>query len=476
MISVQTSEDSKQSKYNPIKLLPHQKRLLQQLKDERYPIYICWSMGSGKTIGSSMCLSKVPNSGKALIICDKSTVTQWKNEVEKVLFRNNSEFNKITVHIVHYEYMEQDDCPKPRDYNMTIVDESHRFRNAWKKESTRMLHWMHMIHQCKRVIFLSGTPIVHDATVERNAFDVMMKVSASNPLEGRVFFYDPRTDPKSGKKYPKLEEEDVKCCMSWAQCFVYLQNRRQDFSLKIEGEEEIRTRLSSSKNTYNTLLRSLSNNPFPDNPALSPKFQEILKRMEDHASSKQIAYSSRRDTGVKSLQSLWDSFAGRSSFQVTGDMSQEDRATNIQKFNKKPKSVLFITDAGAQGIDLKRVDVVHIMEPAENIQDERQIINRAVRYKSHTNPDSIVKVFRYLSCFPVSGAVSAPWKHVLYESGMFDKTEMKGITRPVQYALKHIIKQEEDDQTIDEKIVMVREKRELEIQAALDVLKKFDTQ
>ena len=192
----------------------------------------------------------------------------------------------------------------------------------------------------------------------------------------------------------------------------------------------------------------------------------------DKQKSKQIVYSSRKDTGVKALQTLWQSFSDKSSFQITGDMDLQDRAEHIQKFNKKSNSILFITDAGGQGIDLKRVDVVHIMEPAENIQDEMQIINRAIRYKSHSQPDSVVTIIRYVTSFPVSGSVSAPWKRVLYDSGMFDKSEMKGLSRKVQYALKSLIAEEEHNETIDEKVVRVRNQRELEVQEALQKLRE----
>jgi superfamily II DNA or RNA helicase len=473
MITLHRPTFTEACKYQPIKLLPHQKKLVDHLKEDvTFPIYICWSMGSGKTIGAGMCMTSLEDKNKVLIICDKSTLTQWKNEISKILERNAASFPKLTVHIIHYEYLDQTDAPNPGHYNMTIVDESHRFRNAWSKNSNRMLHWMSQIHKCKKTIFLSGTPIIHDAIAEREALNNMMM---NTDLKGRIFFYDPRNDLKSEKKYPKVKEVEVKCPMSWAQCFVYLQNRKQSFHLKLDGENTERVRMSSSKNTYNTLLRSLANNPFPDNPALSPKFQTILENLNKalNENKKQIVYSCRKDTGVKSLQLLWEGVGLNMSFQVTGDMSQEDRAEHIQKFNKKPKSVLFITDAGAQGIDLKRVDVVHIMEPAENIQDEKQIMNRAVRYKSHSQTDSIVTILRYISTFPTSGSVAPPWKNVLYKSGMFGKDEMKGITRSVQYALHNIIKTEENGETIDQKILRTREEREDQIQATLEILKSY---
>tara|TARA_B100000482_G_C12611723_1_gene299291 strand:- start:937 stop:2388 length:1452 start_codon:yes stop_codon:yes gene_type:complete len=466
------SSDDK--KHLPIRLLPHQKHLVSRISDDLFPIYICWGMGSGKTIGACMCMSILPEYSKVLIICDKSTVLQWKSEVQKLLIKNHTNFNALHIDLIHYEYLEQENAPDPSKYSMTIVDESHRFRNAWSRESHRMLNWMFNIQKCKRVIYLSGTPIVHNAADERKAFDNMM-FAEKKDLKGRIFFYDPRYDPKSEKKYPKKSEENIECPMSWSQCFLYLLNRRQDFTIKIENEDEPRTRMSSSKNTYNTLLRAFSNNPFPKNPALSPKFQQILKQLEacNNNNCKQIIYSSRKDTGVKALQSLWNSLNNKTSFQITGDMTHTERDDNIKKFNRKPNSTLFITDAGAQGIDLKRVDIVHIMEPAENIQDENQIINRAIRYKSHSSPDSTVQVFRYITIFPKDGSVNAPWKKVLYDSGMFHKDEMKGITRKVQYALRKIIHEEESNESIDQKVLRVRSDREVEVQNAMLDLKCF---
>ena len=454
----------------PLKLLPHQKFLLENIHNNVYPIYICWKMGSGKTIGACMCMKTLPQNSKILIICDKSTVIQWKTETQRVLLRNIDQ--DVTVHIIHYEYLNRPESPIPEAYDMTIVDEAHRFRNAFSRESCRMLHWISLIKACTRVIYLSGTPIIHDADIERKSFDNLMMRDSNDTLKGRVFFYDPKTDPKSEKKYPSLEEICVHCSMSWAQCLTYFMNKRQSFTLQIEGEEHPRTRISSSKNTYNTLVRAISNNPFPETPNLSPKFQKMLQQMElaDSQNLKQIVYSCRKDTGVKALQELWTSLADKHSFQITGDMSQEERASNIKDFNRKPNSVLFITDAGGQGIDLKRVNVVHIMEPAENIQDENQIINRAVRYKSHSDADSSVCVFRYICTFPTDGKVEAPWKHILYSTGLFDKSEMKGITRKVQYALKKIIR-EENYKTVDEKIMITRAERETKILREMEDIK-----
>ena len=64
MITVVKSKE--ESKFQPVKLLPHQKHLLQNISHVKFPIYVCWSMGSGKTIGACMCMSIISSRSKLL--------------------------------------------------------------------------------------------------------------------------------------------------------------------------------------------------------------------------------------------------------------------------------------------------------------------------------------------------------------------------------------------------------------------------
>lgn len=406
-----------------------------------------------------------------LVLCDKSTVGQWANEVRRFLGCNTGDFKKIRVRIQHYEALDDPNAPLPAGFDMIIVDEAHRFRNAWQNESARMLDWMQQIHSCSRVIFMSGTPYVHDVAVEERALHEMMR---SPDVSGRIFYYDPRSDTKKAHHYAHTDEEIVECHMSWAQCFRYLMHRKQNFVLQLDGEHTVRERVSSCRNTYNTLLRSICNCPFPEQPDLSPKMTTMIARMSQHVDKKQVVYSSRRDTGVTALMQLWTARSSdtRAVFRVDGTMSQQARTDNINAFNRRAGGVLFITDAGGQGIDLKRVEVMHIMEPVENVQEERQVVNRAVRFKAHRDKQTRVLVLRYIAKFPISGRVAPPWKRELYESGLFSKGEMIGITRSVQYALRRIVRDEESGMTIDEKTVLKREERHGRIQEALMRLKK----
>lgn len=455
-------------KRRPIKLQPHQKRLSTH-EPFRYPFYVYWGMGSGKTIGGIACMQRLGDGENALVVCDKSVVEQWVCEIRRLFGCNGSDFARIRVCVQHYEHLDDANGARPADFQMVIVDEAHRFRNAWEKESKRMLSWMARIKTCPRVVFMSGTPIVHDAAVEYASLCKMMDAAEDDDgLEGRVSYYNPREDLKRSARYARVVDEVVACPMSWAQCFRYLLHRRQTFEIRLDGEDAPRTRVSSSRNTYNTLVRSVCNCPFPEIPRSSPKMRCMIGRMRQHDVHKQVVYSSRRDTGVLALLEEWRAETGsKAIFRIDGTMSKEERGDHIARFNKCMHGILFITDAGAQGVDLKRVSAMHVMEPADNVQEERQIVNRAVRFNPHGKPDAVVRVYRYVAAFPSTASVEFPWKRELYASGLFDRDEMKGITRRVQYALMRLIREDEGCETIDQRVLRTRESREEHIEEAL---------
>lgn len=463
-----------------LKLLPHQRRLLANRTAEgaEYPAYVYWGMGSGKTIGGCVCMRALRAPASVLVLCDKSTVEQWMDEVHRVCFAAmGREYEGIRVRVEHFETLDHADAPRPKQYDMVIVDEAHRFRNAWRKKLARMLGWIARIQECPRVVYMSGTPIVHDAD-EMDSFLRLMQATSVEQVRGRVSYYDPRAK-STVRQYASLDDRVVECAMSWAQTFEYLLHRRQSFAIHLEGEAAPRVRTTSSRNTYNTKLRSIANCPFRDAPQSSPKMVRMVATMreEESAGSRQVIYSSRRDTGVVALRELWIAATKHPKHvcAIDGNMATAERAEQIARFNKAVHpTTLFITDAAAQGIDLKRVGAVHVMEPADNTQEERQVINRAIRYRAHAGRAACVRVYRYVCVFPSDGRVETPWKATLHASGLFDRDELAGITRRVQYALLRIIAEEERNETIDQRTLRTRAAREEQIERALALIKKTD--
>ncbi len=96
---------------------------------------------------------------------------------------------------------------------------------------------------------------------------------------------------------------------------------------------------------------------------------------------------------------------------ITGDIPILDRQNIINVFNSKKNikgkdiGLLLISKSGAEGLNLRHVRHIHIMEPFWNYARIEQIIARGVRFLSHENlspKEQNVQPFIYLSTFPKS--------------------------------------------------------------------------
>ena len=104
-----------------------------------------------------------------------------------------------------------------------------------------------------------------------------------------------------------------------------------------------------------------------------------------------------------------DKLSDKNKFAMyTGSEKFEDREEMLKVFNSpdnkygKIIKVLLVTKAGAEGLDLKNIRSVLIMEPYWNEVRIKQVIGRAVRRGSHINlpeKDRNVSIFRFITKF-----------------------------------------------------------------------------
>tara|TARA_B100000780_G_scaffold276484_2_gene245142 strand:- start:11320 stop:13797 length:2478 start_codon:yes stop_codon:yes gene_type:complete len=90
----------------------------------------------------------------------------------------------------------------------------------------------------------------------------------------------------------------------------------------------------------------------------------------------------------------------------SGEENSEYREETLKVFNSPDNKiganlkVLMISSAGSEGLDLKNIRQIHIMEPYWNEVRIKQVIGRGVRHESHIDlpiKDRNVKVYRYFS-------------------------------------------------------------------------------
>lgn len=178
--------------------------------------------------------------------------------------------------------------------------------------------------------------------------------------------------------------------------------------------------------SYRIKSRQLSNIYFPDVQELtiynfnkySPKIVSIYNNIKNnHQKQISLVYSTFLDSGllafVKYLElNNYVSYSEKTDSDklhyaiFSGQQTSEEKENIIKICNSEENkhgeliSILLISKSGAEGLDLKNVRSVHIMEPYWNYSLIEQIIARAVRYKSHDllpKEEQNVQTYIYLS-------------------------------------------------------------------------------
>jgi superfamily II DNA or RNA helicase len=140
----------------------------------------------------------------------------------------------------------------------------------------------------------------------------------------------------------------------------------------------------------------------------STKMSDLIANIIRHWDSKHVVFSFFKESSgvniIKAMLEMCNLGANYASF--TGDRTDKQREKMLKKFNDKSNrygediKILFVTDAGAEGITLKEVGHLHILESDVRENKTQQVIGRVVRYKSHIDMprhERNVHIWRYWS-------------------------------------------------------------------------------
>ena len=191
-------------------------------------------------------------------------------------------------------------------------------------------------------------------------------------------------------------------------------------------------------------ISKISNGDLKNMDIFSPKFKKIIENIKNHKKQLGLVYSEfvsgegiaifarildisgydcwntrksrnndldafdlKQESPAKEVAELKDT---KNTYAfITGDVSFEDRSKIINTFNTNGNkhgekiSLLLISKTGAEGLDLKNVRHVHLMEPYWNYARLSQIIARAARFRSHIElplKERTVHPYIYLSDYP----------------------------------------------------------------------------
>lgn len=345
-------------------------------------------LGSGKTllgVAVAHCALILFPKIQIIVITPVSLQDNFKMAMKLFGVRDMSKFIFFTIN-GFYNKFQHKDTDWFHEYfknKLLIIDEAHNLRSDI---GVRSKLFVEICKHVFKILLLTGTP------TQNRPFEIInliAMVDGTDPVS-KEEFQNILTSPANFNRF-------FKCKISF-----YLNERRTNFP---ERREHYKTFVMSKgyykryrqieteqlKNLtqffpgatnlqafYNGVRRGANNLESEH----GPKINWIVNKIRRNPGRRILLYSSFLNAGselvIKRLRGLHIRYG-----IISGKIKRSERQKIVNQFNKGIFKVLIISKAGGEGLDLKEVRTVILMEPSWNGEAEEQIIGRAIRYKSH---------------------------------------------------------------------------------------------
>lgn len=411
------------------------KRVIDKLQNQP-GIVAAWGTGVGKT---KLSIDAYKTLGlPANVIAPAALQDNYKKELQKWIGHQPSDLN-----IESQQRVALRGKPNTPIGGFEINDESHKARN----HDSKLLNALKQGQPLKRLLLTASPVYNHPADIaplinlaankellpeNRREFsdqfigqkDVkpgfLGRLMGVHPGTQNFVKQDPRLisalnkyvdfQPGSREEFPTGEEQRVEVPMSPAQ---------QDIYKTIMGRAPMWVRwkvnhgLPPGKGELTTLqafltgARQVANSNYDfvndKNQVQSPKINAAFNYLNDQIKAnpryKGVVYSNYLNSGLQPYKDLLTK--NKIPYgEFSGQVSPELRNQMVRDYNANKLKALLISSAGAEGLDLKGTRLVQILEPHFNKEKEKQIIGRAIRYRSHADlppEEQKVLIQKYLS-------------------------------------------------------------------------------
>lgn len=443
------------------KLLDHQRRVVKFMLTHRGAL-VYHGMGSGKTRIAIIlvALLKLP----AIVVLPASLKENFYKEVRTAQV-SESLFNVYSMKSF------LDNTPDCKG-KLLIVDEAHMLRNPDGKVSKKVLECAEM---AKKVLLLTGTPLVNrpgdiapllnmivkdriNITIGSSVFtrktfrsiptgEAFVRAFGSNGLNSTgkqlwaelfpcVFSY--YLPPKS-PDFPSMQVIDVKVPMSTDQATVYKAWETKSLTpamvrMLANPDTEVDVTKMPQFRAYLDGGRRICNAVKEGDMLSAPKFYKMISNIQQ-TPGKALIFSHYLAKGVDIAATVLDT--QDITYKVfTGNETPTQKKDAVDAYNQDKVRCFLFSSAGGVGLDLKETMSVHIMDPAWNESDIFQAIYRAVRYKSHKNPNTVVKVYRYYCYKPYDSKTLSADMYLYKVSQAKDKINKEFLSYAIEHAME----------------------------------------
>lgn len=385
--------------FRNVRLHGHQLSAVQHmLRPDVKGLIVKFAMGTGKTLTAltvARCLCDVLNIA-CVVITTPAVVPGFKRELERLPEIAGACVPLVTTYGKFLNAFQAD--ASIIEGKLLVVDEAHNFRNPNGSETRALIA---AARKASKVLLLTGTP-VHNTPVDivpllcmidrgdRSCHRLQTEFEGAlekfenaqrergllQLLAGNVIVY--ANDPVADPNYPSVIRETLHLTMPKD----YL---RQYMAVERVQQRNLPDFLKNKDITFflNGLRRATNRLHAP-----SIKIDKIVEIVQDNVQEgrKCLVYSAWKDSGIMLVNAKLQALGIQTVF-VTGDESSPQKHDSVLRYNSNQAPVMFITKAGAEGLDLKATRCVVIMEPHWNNELLRQVEGRAARFQSHLGLD-----------------------------------------------------------------------------------------
>ena len=414
-----------------IPLQPHQIKVASYLLDHRGLLAI-HRTGSGKTFTAILTIlllkSKYPGL-RIVVLVPSSLKENFTEQMIKFgisplgvrMFTGIDPLNKIPEYTnlmvelysfdEYYSFFKTSDRVPDCKHSLFIIDEAHHLRSEIKINAQQEVTEAHRVYsimmaaaQAFRVLLLTATPLIN---TEYDIANLMAMVIGIPPTRSRLLS---RKDVKS-----LVAEEDRLLAYTKCKISYYFPTNTTDYPQQInmplvvftmnqyyyDRYKEIESNMNQQASE--SFYRQLRLAEIALDGEYSPKVDWVVDFVtrEAAAGRKSVVFSNWIYAGIHLIRRRLDLINKSESryVPIIGDISTEDRKRFKDLYNNGAASIMLISKAGSEGLDLVNTRNVIILESNWNPSADFQIIGRAVRYKSHdTLPpeERTVRVWRLM--------------------------------------------------------------------------------
>lgn len=414
------------------------------------------SLGSGKTCTSiALAYRNITGFRRIVVIAPASLVFNFQQEIRGACGRavrtnNNHRFENrfwvVSKDKLYHDYKERpNDLCNALKNTVIIVDEIHRLLSY---VDGKQFTFFEKIFECVRphskLIFLSATPITDPykmVPLARFLFSrgVFGQTAFAEVTSARKFFdryYDDRTRTvknkhelvdifrghvsyyRSNRDFPEIVHHDVRVCIpenttqhkAYATAMGFVNTRNESFTQEF---------LLSARQVSNFVLPNGQVGPDHGRCCrtrdqlkdISVKFHKCLESIHARKGPFFVYSNFVNESGINAfahcLETLYNytetlDLPFRKYMVLRANDSPEQRLAKINRFNHarnadgRDVNIIIGSPSSNEGISLKKLREIHILDPHWTPTTTDQIVGRGARYDSHTQVDyNEVHVFHY---------------------------------------------------------------------------------